>query len=242
MYQFDTILPPFTNREDYFLTLAVNDDDTLEPVDLSGITLATPGVSLTASAWTVTDGAIVTSSATQFTIPAFPVTGGTAANNLAALAITVGTNLAIKAGDPIKIADTATGKNFVTGYVTSYTASNGALVVQVGYTFQFEIRRGGPRNNGMGYIPWWDWGTPDDLGPLLTANYGNGYLSLISNNIVQILIPESVVKTLGSTGEFAPSEGDAPGTYKAALTGTDSVNTRQLLSASQPILYGGVTI
>jgi hypothetical protein len=241
MYQYSVTLPPFSNREDFLLVLGINDDDTLAPIDLSGITLANTGANFTASAWTVTDGGIITASVTPITIPMFPVTGGTAGNNLTALALTVATNLAIKAGDPIEIADTATGLNSVTGYVTSYTASNGALVVQIGWTFQFEIRRGGPRNQGSGYIPWWDWGTPDDLGPLLTANFGNGYLSLIDKNLVQILIPESIVKTLGATGVFAPSEGDAPGTYKAAMTGTDSINTRQFLVASQPIYYGGVT-
>lgn len=239
MYQYATILPPFSNREDYLLTLAIFDDDTLQPIDLSGITLANTGADFTASAWTVTDGAIVTASVTQITIPMLPVTG---ARSLTALALTVGTGLAIKAGDPIKIADTATGKNILLGFVTSYTASNGALVVQIGWTFQFEIRRGGPRNNGTGYIPWWDWGTPDDLGPLLTASFSNGYLSLIDTNVVQILMPESVIRTLGTTGLFAPSQADAPGTYKVAMTGTDSINTRQLLTASQPFYYGGVTI
>lgn len=239
MYQYATNLPPFSNREDYLLTIGVYDDNTLSPVDLSGITLANTGANFTASAWTVTDGNIVTASATQFTIPAFPVTGS---NNLTALAITIGTGLAIKAGDPITIKDAATGLNSVTGYVTSYTASNGALVVQIGWTFQFEIRRGGPHNQGTGYNTWWDWGVPDDLGPLLTASFANGYLSLISNNIAQILIPEAIVKTLGQTSQFAPSEGDAPGTYKVGMTGTDSVNTRQLLNASQPFYFGGVTL
>lgn len=241
MYQFTTVLPPFSNREDYLLTIGLNDDDTLAPIDLSGITLANTGANFTASAWTVTDGGIITPSTTPITIPMFPVTGGTAGNNLTALSLTVGAGLAIKAGDPVTIKDTATGLNSVTGYVTSYNANTGAIVVQVGWTFQFEIRRGGPRNSGAGYIPWWDWGTPDDLGPLLTASWSNGFLSLIDKNLIQILIPESSMRTLGNTGVFAPSEGDAPGTYKAALTGTDGVNTRQFLVASQPIYYGGVT-
>lgn len=238
MFQLETRLPPFSNREDYLLTLALFDDDTLQPLSLSGITLANTGAPFTSSAWTVTDGAIVTTSATTITIPTFPITGK---NNLTALALTVATNLAINPGDPIQIADTLTGLNKLNGYVSSYAAATGALVVQIGWTFQFEIRRGGPRNQGSGFIPWWDWGTPDDLGPLLTASFSNGYLSLIDMGTVQILIPESVVKTLGATGVFSPSEGDAPGTYKACMTGTDGVNTRQFLFGSQPIYYGGVT-
>ena len=238
MYQTACILPPLTNREDYLLTLAVNDDDTLEPVDLSGITLAA-GTDFTGNSWTVTAGGILTASVTPFTIPAFPVTGD---NNLTALAIAVAPHLAIRPGVPVTIADAGGSASAITGYVLSYSANTGVLTVQIGWTFQFEIRRGGPRNAGAGYIPWWDWGTPDDLGPLLQANFGNGCLSLVEANKLQIFIPEATVKTLGSTGLFAPSEGDAPGTYHAALTGTDSVNTRQFLVASQPILYGGVTI
>jgi hypothetical protein len=236
MWQIDTRLPPFSNREDYLLTLALFDDDTLLPIDVSGITLANTGASFTASAWTVTDGAIITTSATAFTIPMFPVIG---ANSLTALALTVGLNLAINPGDPIKITDTATGTNILIGYVTSYTPSSGALVVQVGWTFQFEIRSGGMRNQGNGYDVWWDWGVPDDLGPLLTASFSNGYFSLISNNVMQILIPEAIVKTLGGTSVFGNN--NAPGTFKAALTGTDSINTRQFLIGTQAFYYGGVT-
>jgi hypothetical protein len=236
MYQIATVLAPFSNREDYLLTLSVFDDDTLLPVDMTGITLASTGSSFTAAAWTVTDGAIVTTSSASITIPTLPVTG---ANNLTALSLTVGTGLAIKQGDPIQIADTATGKNILNGYVVSYAATTGTLVVQIGWTFQFEIRRGGFRNVGDGYQTWWDWGVPDDLGPLLSANFSNGYLSLVSNNIVQILIPEIVFKTLGGTSLFGTDS--QPGTFRAAMTGTDSVNTRQFLSASQPIYHGGVT-
>lgn len=238
MFQLETRLPPFSNREDYLFTLSIFDDDTLQPIDLSGITLANTGASFTASAWTVTDGTIVTTSATSITIPAFPVTQ---ANNLTTLALTVGTGLGIKAGDPINIKDTATGLNQLNGFAVSYASATGALVVQIGWTFQFELRRGGPRNQSGGFNTWWDWGTPDDLGPLLSASFANGFLSLIDKNIVQILIPESSIKTLGATGVFSPSEGDAPGTYKACMTGTDSVNTRQFLFGTSPFYYGGVT-
>jgi hypothetical protein len=241
VYQYQAVLPPFSNREDYLLTIGVNDDDTLEPIDLSGITLANTGASFTSNAWTVTDGGIVTPSTTQITIPMFPVTGGVAGNNLTALSLTVAKNLAINPGDPISIADTATKQNILNGFVTSYTASNGALVVQIGWTFQFEIRRGGPRNQGSGFSVWWDWGVEDDLQPLLQANWANGFLSLISNNIVQILIPESMVRTIGTTSVFAGGQGDAPGTYKVGFTGTDSINTRQFLTASVAFYQGGVT-
>lgn len=242
MFQLETRLPPFSNREDYLLTLSIFDDDTLDPIALSGFLLANTGAPFTSNAWTIIDGPIITTSNTSITLPTFPITG---ANNLTALTLTVGVGLGIKPGDLIVGQDTATfpltGKNFWNGFCTSYNAVSGQLVVQVGWTFQFEIRRGGPRNQGSGFIPWWDWGTADDLGPLLQANFGNGYLSLIDQSVVQILIPESAIRTIGATGVFAPSEGDAPGTYKACMTGTDSYNTRQFLFGSQPIYYGGVT-
>lgn len=238
MWQIATVLPPFTNREDYLLTLSIFDDDTLQPVSLSGITLANTGAPFTASAWTVIDGTIITTSATTITIPTFPIIG---ANNLTALSLVVASGLAIKANDPIQIQDTATAKNILNGFVVSYASATGALVVQIGWTFQFEIRRGGVRNTGSGYITWWDWGTPDDLGPLLQASFANGYLTLTDQNVVQILIPEAIVKTLGSIGPFNATQADSPGTYRASMTGTDFVNTRQFLIGTVAVFDGGVT-
>src|SRR5690349_14839033 len=129
MYAYPTLLPAQTNREDFLKTISLFDDDTLEALDVSGRTLANPG-DFTAAAWTVTDGAIVTNSVTPLTIKDYPF-----GNEMQAVALTVGLNLAIAANDPIKIADTATGLNTMTGYVTSYTPSTGALVVQVGAAF-----------------------------------------------------------------------------------------------------------
>jgi hypothetical protein len=235
MWQIDTRLPPFSNREDYLLTLAAFDDDTLLPIDLSGITLANTGTPFTASSWTVVAGGIVTSSSTSITIPTFPIINS---NNLTALSLTVGASLAISPGFPVQMKDTATGLNSLIGYVVSYASGTGVLTVQIGWLFQFEIRRGGARNVGDGYQTWWDWGVPDDLGPLLQANFANGYLSLISNNVVQILIPASIISTLGSTSMFGTD--NQPGTFKAAMIGSDSVNTRQFLIGSQPFYFGGV--
>lgn len=235
MFQYATYLPPFSNREDYLLTLSIFDDDTLLPIDLSGITLANNIGPFTSNAWTVIDGGISTTSTTSITIPTFPVTLN---NNLTELSLTVGTNLAIKPGDVIQIKDTATGLNQLNGFVVSYASATGVLSVQIGWTFQFEIRRGGARNVGDGYQTWWDWGIPDDLGPILQANFSNGFLSLLSNNIVQILIPATIVQTISGTSVFGSDQ--QPGTFKAAMIGTDSVNTRQFLIASQPFYFGGV--
>jgi hypothetical protein len=230
MYINRAFLPQVTNREDLLLTVSLFDDDTGQPIKIDGAVTAS-GQAFTAAAWTVTDGTIVTTSATSITIPAFPI-----GNQLSALALTVAAGLAIKAGDPVVIADTATLKNTMTGYVVSYASATGALVCQIGVTFQFEIRRGGPRNVGAGYIPWYDWGTPDSLGPLLTASLGSG-ITIVDIGMIQILIPEVTFRTLSDNTNLQATTG----TFKIGMTLTDSVNTRQLFLADLPVLYGGVT-
>jgi hypothetical protein len=224
VYVNPVLLPQFSNREDLLVTLSIYDDDLNVPVNLSGVTLAPANPNgLTGTAWTVTDGAISTTSSTQLTIPAYPI-----GSQLTALALTAGTGLGILPGDPITIADTATGLNSMAGYVTSYSSGTGALVCQIGISLQFEIRRGGPRNPGTGYEAWYDFGTPTMAGPLIAAALGTG-ITMIGTGFIQILIPEATFKTLSS------------GTYTAALTMTDSVNTRQLFIAKLPVLSGGVT-
>jgi hypothetical protein len=210
------------------------DDDTGSPINLSGTTLANPGSSFTSSAWTVTDGAIVTTSTTPITIPTFPI-----GSQLSALSLTVGAGLGIKPGDPITIADTATGLNTMVGYVTSYTSSNGTLVCQIGWTFQFEIRGETPNNTGSGYIAWYDFGTPDDQGPILVAGLGNG-ITIIDIGYFQISILESVFKTILDVPYNSQSNTYAR-TFLACMTMTDSVNTRQIFTGRLPILYGGTT-
>lgn len=210
--------PQVTNREDLIIPLEILDDDTGQPLNLSGTT-----GSGTFSSWTVTAGAAITSSSTTITIPAFPI-----GNQLSALALTVGTGLTINAGDPISISD-STGKKTMAGYVLSYNSTTGALTAQIGITCQFEIRRGEPHNQGVGFTPWFDIGTQFDAGPLLSASLGNGVL-ITDVGFLQIRIPESQFKKL------------TPGTHIAALTISDSVDTRQIFLASLPVLYGAVTI
>lgn len=187
---------------------------------LDGTTVAN-GQAFTGNTWTVTDGAIVTTSADQITIPAYPI-----GDQLSALAFNVDPGLAILPGDPVTIAD-PTGANTMTGFVTSYVAASGALVVQIGCTFKFEIRRGGPRNTGSGYSTWYDFGIPDEHGPLLSASLGDG-ISHVDVGIIQIMIPEAMFRRLST------------GTYSAALTVSDSVNTRQMFIGQLPVQFGGV--
>lgn len=228
MYLARTLLPQLTNREDFLLTVALFDDDLNQPIKLDGCTTAS-GQAFTGNAWTVTDGAIVTTSTTQITIPAFPI-----GNQVIALALTVGTNLAIVAGDPITIKDTATGLNFMVGYVTSYTASNGALVVQIGVTFQFEIRRSGPRNENLDdFDPFFFVGMVLNQPPLITAKLGlpspvSATITHTDTGIFQIRVPEAIFRNLNHR------------TFRASCTMTDSIDTRSVFVAELPVLTGGV--
>ena len=172
-----------SNREDLLLPVSLFDDDLNQPISLSGTTGGG-----TFNGWTVIDGAIATTSTTQITIPQFPI-----GNQLSSLALTVGIGLNIQPGDPITITDAATGQNSMVGYVLSYAAATGALVVQIGVTFQFEIRKAGPKNPGTGYISWYDFGTPDNIGPLLSASLGNG-IFITDLGTIQITIPARLVR------------------------------------------------
>src|SRR5262245_49038116 len=103
MYIVPVQFPQVTNREDFLSTNAIYDDITNEPINLTGTLLANPAMPFSSNAWTVTDGQIATTSSTPLTIPVPPIGA-----ELLAVTLTVGTGLAIAAGDPIKIADTAT--------------------------------------------------------------------------------------------------------------------------------------
>jgi hypothetical protein len=230
MYLARTLLPQFSNREDFLLTSALFDDDTGQPIKLDGCTTAN-GQAFTASAWTVTDGNIVTTSATPITIPAFPI-----GNQVSALTLTVGTNLGILPGDPVMIADTPTGLNKMVGYVTSYTKSNGVLVAQIGVTFQFEIRRSGPRNNNLDdFSPFYYVGMVLNQPPLISASLALPSVNLsavthIDIGMIQLRVPESIFRQLNHR------------TFRASLTMTDSIDTREVFVAELPVLTGGVSI
>jgi hypothetical protein len=107
-------------------------------------------------------------------------------------------------------------------------------MVALGWTFQFEIRFHGPRNTGSGYIPWYDWGTPDDIGPLIKATLnapaGAGTIIIDDIGVMHVRIPETLMRTLSSS------------TYQAAMTATDGFETRQLFIARLSVLWGGVTV
>lgn len=219
MYQWPVLLPALSNREDLLMTVALFDDDTGELLDVSGRTLSLPG-DFIANAWTVTDGAIVTNSATQLTIKDYPF-----GNEMQALALVVGANLAIAPGDLVTIADTATGRNTMTGYVIAYTALTGALVVQVGSNFDFEIR--GPwRGGGDGYGDCPESSYPEN--PIIQAQLGSG-ITVVDTGVIQLRIPAATIAQLRHK------------TYKASMLMFDGYDTRQLFIGKLPMLFGGVS-
>lgn len=237
MYITPVLFPQFTNREDFVSTVALYDDDLNVPINVTGIALNAsgqlPALPFTSASWTLVDGSIVTSSSTSITIPAPPIGA-----QLSALTFTVGANLAINPGDAVTLKD-STGAYIISGYVTSYTKGSGSITCQFGLTYQFEIRGETPNNTGSGYIAWYDFGTPDDQGPILQATLAN-YISIIDIGIVQINIPESVFKTILNVPYNSQSNTYAR-TFLASMTLTDSINTRQIFVGRLPVLYGGVT-
>ena len=227
-------LDQFTNREDFYQTLSMWDEQTDQVLNISGTILANPMAPFTSNRWTVTDGQIATTSTTALTIPVPPIN-----NQLSALTLVVAPGLGIAAGDPIQIADTATGSNQMLGYVTGYSATTGTLTVQIGWTFQFEIRGDPPNTISGAYVSWYDFGTPSDTGPILAASLAD-YISIIDVGVIQIEIPESIFKIVLDAPYHAVS-GAFARTLKASITMTDSVHTRQVYRGRLPVLYGGVS-
>lgn len=222
MYAWPVLFPEQTNREDLLTTVALFDDDTGQAIDLSGRTLAAPG-DFTTNAWTVTSGIVVTASASNITIKDYPF-----GNEMQAIALVVGLGLAILPGAPVTIADTATGKNTLTGYVTSYAPATGAMVVQIGVAFDFEIRSKGRHDFDGGYGA-----SSSDIGsggsgPIIQAQLGNG-ITVIDIGKVQLRVPASTLQQLRHK------------TYSAAMVMYDGQDTRQVFVGELPILSGQVS-
>ena len=218
MYAWPVLLPAQTNREDFLKTESLFDDDTGEALDVSGRTLANPG-DFTGANWTITDGAIITNSVTPLTIKDYPF-----GNEMQTISPVVAENLGILAGDFVTIAD-PTGKNTMSGYVTSYAPSTGALVAQIGCAFDFELRAHHNHHDGYGE----SWLVGDDChGPIIRAQLGSG-ITVVGLGVIQIRIPAVTIAKLRHR------------TYGAAMTLFDGYDTRQILLGKQPVLHGGVS-
>jgi hypothetical protein len=223
MYANPILFPQISNREDLLVTVALFDDDTGQAIDISGRTLAAPG-DFAGNAWTVTSGIVNTASVTALTIKDYPFGG-----EMQAIACTVGINLAILPGAPVTIKD-ATGKNTMTGYVTSYAPATGALVAQIGSAFQFEIRG---HHHGDGYGPC-DYGSSSYIGtdegsPIISAQLGAG-ITNVDVGKIQLRVPASTFAKLRHK------------TYSAAMTMFDGSDTRQVFIGKLPVQWGGVTL
>lgn len=224
MYGYPATWPPFSNRETFAFPLRVTDDDTGDQVNISGVI-----GSGTFASWNVRAGMTLTTSLTSITIPQFPFS-----NELTALALTVPIGLVINAQDPITITDLS-GVNSMQGYVLSYNALTGALVCQIGCTFQFEIRAQGPFSqrggfNDGGYAPSvGQIGTFNGCAPLITASLGDRKIMFVEPSVIQVRIPETEMFRLYL------------GTFLLALTINDSYDQKELALAQLPILFGGVT-
>ena len=198
------------------------DDDTGAAIELSGRTLAAPG-DFTGSSWTVTDGTIITTSTTSLTIKDYPF-----GLEMQTISPVVGKNLNILAGDFATISD-PTGLNTMFGYVTSYAPATGALVMQIGVAFEFEIRGHHHHSDGLGGYS----ESSSDIGidtmtPIITAQLGNG-ITVIGLGVIQIRIPASVMTKLRHR------------TYGAAMTMFDGYDSRQAFVGRLPIVSGGVS-
>jgi hypothetical protein len=228
MYGYPVAFPEQSNREDIYRTIGIFDDDTGDPINLGGIISTRFPNGLTGSNWTVTTGSVAVPCSTVFTVPGYPLTG-----QLSALTLAIAPGLVIVPGAPVVVADIF-GNATVAGLVLSYNAVTGTLVCQIGMTFQFEIRREHQRPGVSDYLPFFNFGggaVPGGAAPLITAALGTG-LSITDLGFLLINIPETQVRRLASFDARS---------YIASLTITDSVNTRQVMIARLPILYGGVT-
>lgn len=101
-----------------------------------------------------------------------------------------------------------------------------------GFTIDFEIRKAQPHEQaGSGYVPFYDWGAVESDGPILTASTANGAATIVGTGMIQVYFSQAQMRTLHAH------------TYNCNCIITDptSVNTKQILHATLPILGGGVT-
>jgi hypothetical protein len=222
MYAYPTLLRPFSNREDFLTTVSIFDDDTGDPIKLDGC-VTQYGQPFTGSTWSVISGTLDAFSTTTLTIPVFPI----ASVAQTALFLQLPVNLAINPGDPVKIVD-PTGQNYMTGLVTSYDPQKGAMVVQIGLTFAFELRRGLPRDD-FDYVPYfYGPGTVQDSGPLLRATLGQG-IAITDIGWLQVLFPAPMVQKLYG------------GTYIISLVMSDGASTRQVFLGTVAVFNGSLS-
>lgn len=224
MYAWPTRFRTTTTRETLTLTLRMRDRDTDEFINISGIT----GVPQTITHWVVRAGAnVITDTLSSIVVPQFPYS-----NSMLALTFVVPPGLAITAGSALSLTS-LDGLNTLVGYVTSYNATSGVVVAQIGLSFQFEIRaKFSSRDLFDGYttFPNAGIGTVGFPAPLITASLDDGKIKFVENTILQIEIPESDMRKLWLD------------TFDCAMTMNDTQVQRQVFVGDLPVVGGGVTL
>lgn len=215
MYANPVLLPAISNRESMSLLLTVFDDDTGQPLNLSGTT----GVG-TFMGWNVT------------TPNSNSVFAGSLTIATGVLSITLNTGLNIAVGDSISLVQQSNNTLTMFGTVVSYISATGALTAQIGMTVQFEARLAGNTTAfafSSGYVPWWDYGSVSNT-PALIASVGNGITFPDIGQMV-VYFPESQIKTLQH------------GTYNVGVTikSSDGLDVRQVMIGRLPVFNGYVT-
>lgn len=224
MYSWPTRFRPITTRETLTLTLRFKDVDTSEFVNISGIT----GLPQTIGHWVVRAGQnVITDTVSNITVPQFPYS-----TDMLAVAFVVPPGLAINAGSALSLTS-LDGATVLVGYVVSYNSMTGAVVGQIGMSFQFEIRvKFSTRDFYDGYssFPNAGIGTAGFPAPLITASLGDGKIKYVENTVVQVQIPETDMRKLWLD------------TFDCAMTMTDTQTQVQLFVGDLPVIGGGVSL
>lgn len=214
-------IPEITNRESWSPTIALYDDDTDEPLNLTN----TQGQG-TYAAWSAQVSDEINGEVLLTTVSTTSLLIGQGTKTA-----TVELGLDISAGQSVKFLYQSDTTQWLQGLVTSYNALTGALVFVVStVTLLLEIRRARETRNNSGYIPFYDWDSTTDEGPLLTAEIGDG-ITIVDTGVFQLYFSRDDMRTLD------------PGTYIVGCTmeSSDGVDVRQLFIGRLPVLSGYVS-
>lgn len=224
MYQSATQFQPVTNRESWSQLVAITDDETKQPINLTNTqgqgTFNNWSVQISATLY----GAVLlaTTSLTSLTIG-----NGT-------FAAVVPTGLSITAGQFVTFISQVDTTQWMQGQVVSYNAATGAISFTIAtVAIELEIRRVARHGSDFmdsGYGANYTLGSYDGDRPILTASIGNG-ITIVDQGIFQIYFSETAFRALGSGMH----------SVAATLASADGVDVRQLFLGRLPVLSGRVT-
>lgn len=221
MYQHPVLFQQITNRESWSPTIGLYDDDTDEPLNLTN----TQGIG-TFAAWSAQVSDDLNGPVLLTTISSTSLEIGQGTQSA-----TVAIGLDITAGQFVKFLYQLDTTKWMQGEVTSYDSVSGALVFEVSsVAVVLEVRRAKDPRNNSGYIPYYDFGSVETDGPILTAAIGDG-IEIIDTGVLQVNFTRDDMRTL------------CPGTYIVGCTleSSDGLDVRQLFVGRLPVLSGYVT-